>query len=114
MVSMMAMVARPLWYYRTMLTSVYTPGLGSGEATHAQGARSAMGQVRQRLSSTAGAPSCGARLDQMFWAFYWLGQAQAHVDSMAGEMAYATSALLNVLRHDVDKTWKAVRSDCRL
>jgi hypothetical protein len=99
-----------------MLTSHYTPasGLGASEDVHERGARSAMGQVRQRMASTIGAPSCGAKLNHMYWAFYSLGLAQAHVESLAGPMAYATQALLHVLKREVQTMWQGVRAECRL
>jgi len=101
-----------------MITSHYTPGsgagLGAGEDVHERGARNAMGQVRQRLAATHGAPSCGAKLNQMYWAFYNLGLAQAHVESMGGPTAYATQALLHVLKREVEAAWHGVRSECRL
>lgn len=99
-----------------MLTTVHTagPGLGAGESAHEQRTRNAMGQVKQRLTAAAAAPSCGSKLDQIYWAFYHLGQAQAHVDSMSGPMEYATRALLQVLRRDVEMAWRGIRAECRL
>jgi hypothetical protein len=96
-----------------MLAS-YVTGLGSSDAVHETAARNAMGQTRQRMGAVGAAPSCGAKLDHMYWTFYWLGQAQAHADSMMGPLEYATKALLSVLKREVQATWQTVRRDCRL
>ena len=96
-----------------MLTS-YVSGLGAPTQAHEQHARTAMGQVRQRLTATQVAKACGAKLDHMFWAFMHLGTATAHVESMSGPTEYAMKALLQVLKRDVEMMWRSVRTDCRL
>jgi len=98
-----------------MLASYHRPaGFGSADDVHERDARNAMGMSRQRLGAVPHAPSCGAKLDHMYWTFYYLGMAQAHADSMTGPMEYATKALLSVLRHEVEAAWRQVRTDCRL
>jgi len=98
-----------------MIAHYYSPaGLGSTDDVHERGARNAMGQSRQRLGAVPRAPSCGAKLNHMYWTFYWFGMAQAHADSMTGPMEYATKAILSVLRQEIREMWQVVRRDCRL
>lgn len=89
-------------------------GLGSADNVHERMARNAMGQTRQRMGAAMHAPSCGSQLDHIYWAFWWLGQAQAHADSMTGPMEYATKALLSVLKREVQQAWQTIRKNCRL
>ena len=96
-----------------MLTS-YVSGLGAAAQAHERYARTAMGQVRQRLTATQVAKGCGAKLDHMYQAFMHLGTAAAHVESMSGPNEYAMKALLQVLKRDVEIMWRSVRSECRL
>jgi hypothetical protein len=97
-----------------MLTSYQVSGFGLADDGHERGARNAMGQSRQRMGAAMRAPSCGAQLDHIYWAFYWLGMADAHAASMTGPTAYATTAMLSVLKREVQAAWQTIRKNCRL
>jgi hypothetical protein len=66
------------------------------------------------MEAVSGAHSCGAQLDFMLGAYFWLGIARAHVDSMAGPERSVLRSYLHLLHTQTDNVWHQVRIVCRL